>query len=110
MYAATGTRPDLAYMYAVHQHCRCLSRPTPELMAELDYVFSYLYENQDVGIRFVPSDETLHGTTDASWEVRARRLQAAGLSTGTERLFSMGLAQPEIDFVVIVRVGDCCAF
>ena len=24
--------------------------------------------------------------------------------------FSMGLAQPEIDFVVIVRVGDYCAF
>ena len=69
MYAATGTRPDLAY--AVHQHCRCLSRPTPELMAELDYIFSYLYENQDVGIRFVPSDGTLHGTSDASWEVRA---------------------------------------
>ena len=40
-------------------------------MAELDYVFSYLYENQDVGIRFVPSDETLHGTSGASWEVRA---------------------------------------
>ena len=69
MYAATGTRPDLAY--AVHQHCRCLSRPTPELMSELDYIFSYLYENQDVGIRFVPDDETLHGTSDASWEVRA---------------------------------------
>ena len=28
MYACTGTRPDLAY--AVHQHCRVLSRPTPE--------------------------------------------------------------------------------
>ena len=33
MYAATGTRPDLAY--AVHQYCRVLSRPTPELMKEL---------------------------------------------------------------------------
>ena len=29
MYACTGTRPGLAY--AVHQHCRVLSRPTPEL-------------------------------------------------------------------------------
>ena len=53
MYACTATRPDLAY--AVHQHCRCLSRPTPELMAELDYVFSYLADNIMVGIRFTPS-------------------------------------------------------
>jgi hypothetical protein len=33
MYCCTATRPDLAY--AVHQHCRALSRPTPELVAEL---------------------------------------------------------------------------
>ena len=39
MYACTATRPDLAY--AVHQHCRALSRPTPELMAELDVIFAY---------------------------------------------------------------------
>ena len=58
MYACTATRPDLAY--AVHQHCRCLSRPTPELMAELDYVFSYLADNITVGIRFTPEDGTLH--------------------------------------------------
>ena len=69
MYACTGTRPDLAY--AVHQHCRCLSRPTPALMAELDHVLSYLHENPEVGIRFTPEDGTLHGTADASWEVRA---------------------------------------
>ena len=60
MYACTGTRPDLAY--AVHQHCRCMSRPTPELMAELDYVFSYLYDNMDLGIKFTPEDGILRGT------------------------------------------------
>ena len=39
MYACTGTRPDLAY--AVHQHCRVLSRPTPpELMWRSSTTFS----------------------------------------------------------------------
>ena len=69
MYACTATRPDLAY--AVHQHCRCLSRPTPELMMELDYVFSYIYENVNIGIWFTPEDGVLRGAADASWEVRA---------------------------------------
>ena len=36
MYCCTATRPDLAY--AVHQHCRARSRPTPELVAELNIV------------------------------------------------------------------------
>ena len=69
MYAATGTRPDFAY--AVHQFCRVLSRPTRELMDELEYTFSYLYEYPDIGIRFIPGDGTLRGNADASWEVRA---------------------------------------
>jgi len=40
-------------------------------MAELDHVFSYLYEHPDLGIRFTPEDGVLRGTADASWEVRA---------------------------------------
>ena len=40
MYCCTATRPDLAY--AVHQHCRALSRPTPELLAELRVTFNKL--------------------------------------------------------------------
>ena len=40
MYCCTATQPDLAY--AVHQHCRALSRPTPELISELKIAFAYL--------------------------------------------------------------------
>merc|ERR1711927_56669 len=40
-------------------------------MSELGYVFSYLSDNADVGIRFTPEDGVLRGTADASWEVRA---------------------------------------
>ena len=37
-------------------------------MEELDYVFSYLFENQEMGIRFTPEDGVLRGTADASWD------------------------------------------
>ena len=47
MYCCTATRPDLAY--AVHQHCRALSRPTPELVAELRVTFSYLNQHPFLG-------------------------------------------------------------
>ena len=105
MYACTGTRPDLAY--AIHQHCRVLSRPTPELMAELDYVFSYLFENQDVGIRFTPEDGTLRGTADASWEVRASTSgwivywHGAPLTWGSRKQKSIALSSCESEIVAL---------
>jgi hypothetical protein len=40
MYAATSTRPDIAY--AVHQLCKCLHKPSPELIRETDHLLSYL--------------------------------------------------------------------
>ena len=78
----------LSYSVAEEQRCvrllqHCLTRsvlavnPAHEsLMAELDYVFSYLFENQDMGIRFTPEDGVLRGTADASWEVRASTLSS----------------------------------
>ena len=105
MYACTGTRPDLAY--AVHQHCRCLSRPTPELMTELDHVFSYLYDNRGVGIRFVPDDGTLRGTADASWEVRASTSgwiiywHGAPLCWGSRKQKSISLSSCESEIIAL---------
>ena len=40
MYAATSTRPDIAF--AVQYLCRCLQRPSPALIAEADHVIAYL--------------------------------------------------------------------
>ena len=105
MYACTGTRPDLAY--AVHQHCRVLSRPTPELMAELDYVFSYLAENRGIGIRFTPEDGVLRGTADASWEVRASTSgwivywHGAPLCWGSRKQKSIALSSCESEIVAL---------
>ena len=105
MYACTATRPDLAY--AVHQHCRCLSRPTPELMSELGYVFSYLSDNADVGIRFTPEDGVLRGTADASWEVRASTSgwivywHGAPLCWGSRKQNSIALSSCESEIIAL---------
>ena len=105
MYACTGTRPDLAY--AVHQHCRCLSRPTPELMAELEYVMSYLYGSQDIGIRFVPGEGTLRGVSDASWEVRESTSgwviywHGAPLVWGSRKQKSIALSSCESEIIAL---------
>ena len=105
MYACTATRPDLAY--AIHQHCRCLSRPTPELMSELDYVFSYLADNVMVGIRFVPEDGELRGTADASWEVRASTSgwivywHGAPLCWGSRKQKSIALSSCESEIIAL---------
>ena len=105
MYACAGTRPDLAY--AVHQHCRCLSRPTPQLMAELEYTLSYLYDNVGIGIKFTPDDGVLHGASDASWEVRASTSgwviywQGAPLTWGSKKQKSVALSSCESEIVAL---------
>jgi hypothetical protein len=114
MYACTGTRPDLAY--AVHQHCRVLSRPTPELMAELDHVWSYLYEYPDIGIRFTPGDGVLRGTADASWEVRASTSgwiiywHGAPLTWGSRKQKSTALSSMESEIIALSEAAKDVIF
>ena len=55
MYAATSTRPDIAF--AVHQLCKCLQKPTPALI----HLFSYLARHADVGLTYTKAGATLAG-------------------------------------------------
>ena len=69
MYCCTATRPDLAY--AVHQHCRALSRPTPELIAELRVTFSYLNQHPSLGLTFEAGRRhELSGYSDSDWAIK----------------------------------------
>ena len=69
MYCCTATRPDLAY--AVHQHCRALSRPTPELVAELRVTFSYLNQHPSIGLTFEAGRKhELSGYSDSDWAIK----------------------------------------
>ena len=67
MYAATSTRPDIAY--AVHQLCKCMQKPTPDLMKEIDHLLSYLSRNASLGLTYTREHARLAGFSDASWEV-----------------------------------------
>ena len=67
MYSCSAVRPDIAY--PVHQLCRCMHKPTPALMLEVDHVFAYLHRTANVGLTFDAGDTgELHGYADASWE------------------------------------------
>ena len=69
MYCCTATRPDLAY--AVHQHCRALSHPTPELVAELRVTFSYLNQHSSLGLTFEAGRRhELSGYSDSDWAIK----------------------------------------
>ena len=68
MYAATSSRPDVAYV--THQLCKCLQKPTPALMEETRHVLSYLARNASVGLTFSAKQCRLAGFSDASWEVK----------------------------------------
>ena len=66
MYLASCTRPDIAY--AVGMHCRNMCHPTPELMHELSYMFTYLARHATVGLTYDTKPSFLSGVTDASLE------------------------------------------
>ena len=68
MYAAGSSRPDIAY--PVHQLCKCLQKPTPELILETDHLFSYLARLPSAGLTYEPKHADLRGYADASWETR----------------------------------------
>ena len=68
MYLTTSTRPDVAYV--VHQLCKCMQKPTPALLRETDYVFSYLSRNASVGLTYTGEYSRLKGFSDASWEAQ----------------------------------------
>lgn len=64
MYAATSTRPDIAF--AVSRLCQCLQKPTPALMSEVDHLLSYLSLHSSVGLTYTREMAKLVGFSDAS--------------------------------------------
>ena len=66
MYDTTSTRPDIAF--AVHQLCMCMHKPTPDLLAEIDHILSYLSRTSSIGLTYTSEQARLVGYADASWE------------------------------------------
>ena len=105
MYAATCTRPDLAYF--VHQMCQCLQKPTPELIDECDHCLSYLARLSSAGLTYSAEHARLAGFSDASWEVRNSTSgwlvlwQSAALTWGSRKQKSIALSSCEAEIIAL---------
>ena len=105
MYAATSTRPDIAY--AVNYLCRCLQRPTPELIVETDHVLSYLARHASAGLTYSSARSDLRGFADASWETARSTSgwvilwQSAALSWGSRQQKSIALSSCEAEIIAL---------
>ena len=105
MYAATSTRPDIAF--AVQYLCRCMQRPTPELIAETDHVIAYLARHPSAGLTFAREETRLKGYADASWEVANSTSgwvvtwQGALLNWGSRKQKCMALSSCEAEIIAL---------
>ena len=110
MYAATSTRPDIAYV--VHQLCRCMLKPTPELIKETDHLLSYLSRTADLGLTYEPTSTQLEGFSDASWETRTStsgwvvKWQGAALVWGSRKQKSIALSTCEAEIIALSEAKD----
>ena len=105
MYAATSTRCDIAF--PVHYLCKCLQRPTPELIHETDVILSYLARLPSAGLTYTREQRRLAGFSDASWETAASTSgwvvlwQMAALSWGSRKQKSIALSSCEAEIIAL---------
>jgi hypothetical protein len=103
LYAATSTRPDIAY--ATSMLCRAMSKPTDELLAAALRVLAYLSRHKQVGLRYTPCTRPLEGFADADWAVRHSQsgfvfqLGRAAVSWGSKKQVSVALSTCEAEIM-----------
>ena len=105
MYAATSTRPDIAY--PVHQLCKCMHKPSHDLMREIDHLLSYLARTASVGLTYSREHARLSGYADASWEVKNSTSgwvvswQSAAISWGSRKQKCVALSSCEAEIIAL---------
>ena len=103
MYCATACRVDISYVTGAL--CRAMSKPTPELMREVDYVIAYLAKTRSLGLTYAKTAATLEGFADASHEVRnstsgwAIMWNQAVISWGSRKQDCIALSSMEAELV-----------
>ncbi|SGY29518.1 BQ5605_C002g01060 [Microbotryum silenes-dioicae] len=65
MYAAVGTRPDLAFV--VSYLARFSQQPGPEHWTAIKHVLRYIKGMLDLGLTYRKTNQPLHGYSDANW-------------------------------------------
>ena len=103
LYAATSTRPDIAY--ATSMLCRAMSKPTDELLAAALRVLAYLSRHKHIGLRYTPCARPLEGFADADWAVRHSQsgfvfqLGRAAVSWGSKKQVLVALIPCEAEIM-----------
>ena len=103
LYAATNTRPDVAY--AVGMLCRAMAKPSPQLFDCALRVLAYLHRHRHVGLTYEFSPRPLHGMADADWATRHSTsgfvftLARAAISWGSKRQQSIALSSCEAEIM-----------
>ena len=103
LYAATNTRPDIAF--SVGMLCRAMARPSPPLMEAALRVLAYLNQHKHIGLRYDCSEAPLSGMADADWAVRHSTsgyvftLSRAAISWGSKRQPSIALSSCEAEIM-----------
>jgi hypothetical protein len=110
MYLTNSCRPDLGY--PVSKHCTCMGRPTPDLMKELDHLFSYLARHKHVGLTYDSTHAAegwldLQGMSDADWSERFStsgwviKWQGAAISWGSKKQDCVALSTCEAEIIAL---------
>ena len=103
LYAATNTRPDVAY--AVGMLCRVMSRPTPELHQAALRVLGYLYRTRHLGLRYQADKLPVKGFSDSDWAVKHSTsgfvfmYNQAAISWGSKKQTSVALSSCEAELM-----------
>ena len=114
LYAATNTRPDIAF--TVGLLCRAMSKPTPELFNAALRVLSYLYRHRYIGLCYEPSSAPLEGMTDSDWAVRHSTsgyvftLARAAISWSSKRQPTIALSSCEAEIMAASEAAKEAVF
>ena len=104
LYAATNTRPDIAF--ATSLLCRAMGKPTVELHSAAMRVLAYLYRNRHLGLRYEKTGaDTLEGYSDSDWATRHStsghtfHLGSASISWSSKKQPTVALSSCEAEIV-----------
>ena len=89
LYAATMTRPDIAF--AVGMLCRAMSKPTPKLYQSALDVLYYLGRHANIGLHYEADSNDMEIWSDSDWAIKHSttgydvRWQRASISFGSKK-------------------------
>ena len=105
LYLATSTRADLAFVVPVL--CRAMSRPSPDLMREVDLILAYLARHPTTGLTYERRPSKLIGFADASWETKNSTSgwvifwQGCAVTWGSRKQHCVALSSCEAEIVAL---------